>query len=396
MFSAAFVFFSIFLFGGCDDRTDKNPEAEQKNEQLKAVWISYSEFGALPAKSEDDFAEAVDEMFSRISGFSLNTVFVQVRAFSDAFYPSKIFPLTEYIDCGGELSFDPLEIMVSTAKKYSLSLHAWINPFRISYKSDPDALPEACPAKKWLSDNDKGNDTYVYISGSGIFYDPACAQVHKLIYSGIREILEKYDVDGIHIDDYFYPTVEKEIDQKEFSEYKSSGGTLTLDEWRLKTINAFVAGMYKTVKMYGDDKLVSISPGGNIKKNIESYYADVKSWLSNEGFADMLIPQIYFGFENEKFPFEETLSTWKKLKTNNKVTLCAGLAAYKCGKADEYAGTGLNEWTESSDILARQVKLSEKYGYDGFALFSYGSVFNDNLSQTQKKEIAELESQMHI
>ena len=188
----------------------------------------------------------------------------------------------------------------------------------------------------------------------------------------MREILGKYDIDGIHIDDYFYPSTDKSIDSKQYSQYKASGGALSLAEWRRASVNSFVSSLYSTVKATNSNLTVSISPAAQIEKNKNELYADCALWLSSKGYADIIIPQIYFGFEHETLDFQSLLAEWAALPRNPQIKLVCGLAAYKCGKNDAYAGTGSAEWQENTDILARQLKCIRKNkNYSGFVVFSY-------------------------
>lgn len=377
-------FFIFASFNGCnfmaenkeENVTDKISATESlESEEMRGVWVSCYELEKLDATNEESFREDVKKMFMNIRGYGLNTAFVHVRAFSDAFYPSEIFPLTEYLKIGKELLFDPLRIMIEYAHSYSLEFHAWVNPFRVSYNTDINSLSDDSPAKKILTDDDKTNDEAVSVTKEGIFWNPASQKAHRIILDGIREIAKNYDVDGIHIDDYFYPSGSDEIDGEEYEKYKASGGLLKKNEWRRQNVNAFVKGMYSLVKSINKDICVSISPSGNIEKNMNTYCADVKKWGSSEGYADCIIPQVYFGFEHEKLPFAETVNKWSKTVTNEKIKLCFGLATYKCGNTDEFAGNGKNEWVQNSDVISRQLEYIKGIeNYSGYALFSYSSL----------------------
>ena len=205
-------------------------QTEEKLEPLKeirGVWISCFE---LPdaTKGEAQFRESIKTIFKNLREKDYNTVFVHVRPFADSIYPSKIFPWSKHCCKGKNPSFDPLKIIVQTAKENRIRVHAWIYPFRVSSKNDVNTLPASSPSKKMI----ENNSSDVVILPNGIYFNPASTSVHKLVYSGVEEILKNYDIDGIHIDDYFYPTTDEKIDKKEYEEYKKLGGALTLTEWR--------------------------------------------------------------------------------------------------------------------------------------------------------------------
>lgn len=340
--------------------------------ELRGIWISCYDYISAAGKTRSEYKAETDKMFKSIADCGFNTAFVHMRAFSDAFYESDIYPYSSFVAGteGASLSFDPFKVILESAKKYGISVHGWINPFRVSTKNDPSLLSDSNPAKKIL---DCGNsEGEVCILKNGIYYNPACVSNHKLILDGVREILGKYDIDGIHIDDYFYPSTDKSIDNKQYSQYKASGGALSLAEWRRASVNSFVSSLYSTVKATNSNLTVSISPAAQIEKNKNELYADCALWLSSKGYADIIIPQIYFGFEHETLDFQSLLAEWAALPRNPQIKLVCGLAAYKCGKNDAYAGAGSAEWQENTDILARQLKCIRKNkNYSGFVVFSY-------------------------
>lgn len=321
-------------------------------------------------------------MFNAIKSCGFNTAFVHLRAFGDSFYKSDIFPYSSYIAGkeGAELSFDPFEVLLSSAKKNGISVHGWINPFRISTQNNPDLLCSANPAKKILASGNADGD--ICILENGIYLNPASTASQKLVLDGVKEILTKYDIDGIHIDDYFYPSTDTSIDKNQYSQYCAKGGALSLSEWRTESINAFVAGLYSAVKAVDSDLIVSISPAADIESNKTKLYADCELWLSQKGYADIIIPQIYFGFEHETNAFDFLLGQWSSLPRHSEVKLVCGMAAYKCAETDEYAGAGANEWLDNSDVLARQLEAVRADGnFEGIAVFSYSDLIRENCSQ---------------
>lgn len=340
--------------------------------ELRGIWISCYDYTSAAGKTRAEYKAVTDKMFKNIKDCGLNTAFVHLRAFSDAFYKSEIYPYSAYIAGkeGADLAFDPFEVMLESADKYGISVHGWINPFRVSTKKDVSLLSAKNPAKAIV---DSGNENgEICILSNGIYYNPSCTENHKRIIDGVREIISKYDIDGIHIDDYFYPSTEEKVDKIQYAQYKSDGGTLSLSEWRKANVNAFVSALYSAVKAENSTLIVSISPAAKLEDNESKHYADVKLWLSSKGYADLIIPQIYFGFEHETLAFEKLLKQWSNLPRHASVKLACGMAAYKCSTVDNYAGTGKKEWQENTDILARQLKSIRKNSdYSGFVVFSY-------------------------
>lgn len=357
-----------------ETETEPDPYTE---EVMKAVWISFYEMSMEASKggTQEQFTQKFRAMFKKIKNCGLNTVFAQVRPYSDSFYPSEIFPWSELLTGvqGKNPGYDPLKIIVELAHEYSIKVHAWINPFRVSKKNDLENLSDNNIAKIWLMDNDKSNDSFVYRSDLGIYFNPSVPEVHALIFNGVREIIENYDVDGIHIDDYFYPTVSEKIDKTQYDLYRKKGGMSTLANWRRECINSFVSSLYSLVKAKDKSLIMSISPCAKIDTNFEQLYANVVLWSQSEGYADYIIPQIYFGFKHSELPFKSIADEWNKITIGSNVKLVFGLAQYKVGAADEYAGAGKNEWIENNRIIEQQISYIEKLsGYFGYSLFSYG------------------------
>jgi len=334
---------------------------------VRGVWLTCYELSAmLKSGKQSDYIKHVNKMLDACDAKDLNTIFVHVRPFGDSVYPSEIFPLSKYVlsSSGKKPQFDVLETFISLAHEHNYKVHAWINPYRISYDSDPDMLPANSIAKK------ESVKSAVVRTSTGFFLDPSSTVSRKLILDGAREVLDNYSVDGIHIDDYFYPTTDKSFDKDSYQAYCDIGGTLELKQWRTENVNALVASLYSLVHTY-EGKVFSVSPGGDINKNINEYYADVKLWMRSEGFADIIIPQIYYGFKNEKMPFEKVVEEWSALKRNDSVLLVCGLALYKQGAEDEFAGSGSNEWINDKDIIERQKEYIRTKGFVGYSLFSY-------------------------
>lgn len=331
-------------------------------------WLSYIEL--LPVGfdgKETSYRSYIKEIGERLRKYGVTDLFVQVRPFCDAIYVSDISVTSAAVAGiqGGKLPFDFLSVIIEEMKSININVHAWINPLRVQSTFDITKLSERNIAKKWYADKN-GN---VKEAAGGLYLNPASKDVHTLLCDTVKELLASYDLKGIHIDDYFYPTDDVSFDESEYKAYKSAGGTLDLYSYRREVISALVKSLYTTVKSFGEDKVFSVSPSADIQKNQNVLFADVKRWASEDGFCDMIIPQIYFGFENESKPFYETACLWKETVTNSS-KLCAGLAVYKEGKEDCFAGKGKNEWVENNGIISRQIECVKELGYSGISFYS--------------------------
>lgn len=345
---------------------------EQKEEKalFKAAWLSYAELSITRAgDSREEYIAYIDGIFDNMKEIGISDVFVHVRPFADAFYPSELFPTSAFA-CGvqgGELPFDILSLIIERAKIENLGVHAWINPYRISHGNDINELYEKHPARL-MYETGAGED--VVVRDNGIYFNPASQKALKLIVDGARELLENYDIKGIHIDDYFYFEDCADFDFRQYKKYTNRGGTLSLENWRRENVSCLLSSLYSAVKGFGEDKIFSVSPSGDIAKCYNEGYADVYLWCREKGYCDMIIPQLYYGFENERLPFGRCLEDWSALCGGDGPVLVIGLALYKVGEEDVYALSGKNEWLERSDIIARQAALVKEKNCFGFALYS--------------------------
>lgn len=351
----------------------KNSYKALNYDELKGVWISYLEISTLlKNKSEDDFRSAVRDIYGNCAKLGLNTVFVHARAFGDAFYDSALFPFTKYISgqYGVKVSYDPFEILVDEAHRQGLSIHAWINPLRLCTTADIGSLSGDYPIKKWYGDS-AANGTYIVNVNGTLYLNPAYDDAIKLVGDGVREIVSGYDVDGIHIDDYFYPTTEAYFDSKAFS----ASGSSSLSAFRISNCSKLVKEIYSAVHECSSTAVFGISTQGSMSNNINQLYADAQAWCEG-GYVDYFAPQIYYGFENSTQPFKTCTEQWNELVDGTDVKLAIGLAVYKIGAEDKWAGAGAYEWTNTDTMLKRQIEFARSCkNYGGIALYSYNYLF---------------------
>lgn len=386
----------MFIFCSCNSQQTQN-SAECKN-ALKGLWISIYDLDYCKG-NKLEFVKKFDSMMNTAELYGFNAVFVHVRSHGDANYDSSIYPWSAFITGtqGKAPDFDPLEVMIKLAHNHDLQFHAWINPFRVSGENKLDGLSADNPAKCWLNDADKSNDSCVIRRKDGIYYNPSSSAVRRLIVDGALEIARKYDVDGIHLDDYFYPCTDSEIDKNEYAAYKSGGGKDSIEDFRRECIDDMVSKLYSEIKSVNKKIQFGISPQANIETDMSSLYANVKKWGSKSGFVDYIAPQIYYGFNNsavingQKMNFENCFDLWKKTVDESKVKLYIGLGLYKSGKKDSYAKGGIDEWTENDDIISRQASISlndEKCS--GIIVFSFGSLSENDTSKKEADNLSKL------
>ncbi|MBE6887698.1 MAG: FenI protein [Ruminococcaceae bacterium] len=360
------------------------PQQTPVSSQMKAMWISYLEFQSVNFGSKSAFVNDMTQMFSNCSNMGLDTVIVQVRPFGDALYKSSVFPSSHLITGyqGAPLAYDPLEEMVKIAHSKGLRIEAWINPYRVRLSSKmPDNIAQNNPAN---------NSELVIEANGGVYYNPALTEVQDLVVKGVAEIVENYDVDGIHLDDYFYPSTESSIDE---AQYKQSGTGLSQDDWRRENVNTLVKKLYSTVKNIDSTVTFGISPQGNNDNNYTMQYSDVKLWLANEGYADYIMPQIYWGFGyltksgRTDYQFVNLCEQWENYPRASGVKLYIGLGAYRIGDGDGGANDQ-SEWSRGDNLMRMISTTNSIDGIDGFALYRYDNLFeNSKYSALAKSEV---------
>lgn len=364
-----FIIVSIFIFFLLDATVSyakkSNTKVEKNDNDIRGVYISYLEFlNNFYGNSKKINQTKIDKMIDNIKSNELNSIFLHVSPFSDSIYNSKLFPYSYTLtgEEGKNPGFDYLEYFIKKAHEKNIKIHAWINPYRISF-SDKNSISDNNPAKRLI------NTSSVKIDKKGIYYNPASEIVKNLIVRQIEEIINKYDVDGIHFDDYFY--IQNNIDDAEYMNYVSNGGESTLDKFRLDNTSDLIKRVYKLIKKKDSKIVFSIAPDGNINNNYLYHFADVKTWLKNDGFVDIIMPQIYYGFNNEYAPFDKVLNMWINLCINKNIKIVPVLASYKVNRIDNEAGSGKMEWINDTDVINKQIETIRKSKLDGYALFRY-------------------------
>lgn len=357
--------------------------ADTSNSFMHAVWVSQFDMHPIyrdggKQRGEENYRELTEKMLDNLKCDGFDTVFLQVRPNGDSMFESDIYPLSKYVAgvYGGRIEYDAVAIYLEIAKKKGISVHAWINPFRLC-REDELITHARGQLYEWYCEGlgkriEKGPDGLLYL-------DPSYTEATELIVDGVGELFEKYDFDGLHIDDYFYPTEFEFDDEREFL----ASGYSDIGKFRRSNTDRTVKALYNATHSYG--KIFGASPAGNIYSLTNGWYIDIYKWLSKDGYLDYVMPQLYFGFENAVCPFDKVIADWADAINCNNIKLYIGLSAAKCalgseGCEDAFAGeNGKFEWRDQKDILARSYEKSLAVCADGICIFSYSS-FYDPLS----------------
>ena len=354
---------------------DGNEEDEKVNteykalnyEDMKCIWLSQFDLSSIycengKQRDAESFRALMATVLDNVKENGMNTVILQLRPNADSMYPSEIYPPSAYVvgSYGNEFSYDAVEIILELAKERELSIHAWINPLRAMTDSQIKSVPRSYAIRKWLED-DTLCGKYIVKVGDNWYLNPAYAEVRDLILDGAREIMENYDFDGLHMDDYFYPTTDTSFDNSAYYQYIREDGKLELAGWRRENLNKLISDMYALVKSADNGALYGISPAGNWNNVYNSHCADMYTWCSEEGYIDYICPQVYFGMEHGSFDFIKTCLEWQSYIKNDNVKLVIGMSLGKAQSGvDNYAGDGKYEWRDNKDVIKRCLEYTKE------------------------------------
>ncbi len=341
--------------------------AQQEDNAVRAVWVSYLDLADVIVADEADYRSRLDALFENLARIRTTDVYFQVRAFGESLFESEVLGTRNERYAQYSAAVDYLGLALEQAHSRGLRLHAWLNPYRLGAVGSGycAALVETLCAQ----------DPYAVREYEGNWWlNPASACVKALNTDYAAEILQKYEVDGLHLDDYFYPTTDESFDGESYAAYLEQGGSLELAEWRCGNVSELIANLYGKLRELAPGALLGVSPDASIDRDMNRHYADVQLWCTSEGYIDYICPQIYFGYDNATMPFLFTLRQWSQLCTA--VDLIAGLSFYKVGAYDTYAGSGANEWLTNTDLISRQyLDAIALENCRGAAFYRYGSMF---------------------
>lgn len=361
----------------------KTEQTTVNTDEYKAFWFSYYDYTAYRAKYKKRNATTFKKYFTQAvkkgKSLGMNCIIVHVRPFGDAMYKSKYFPWSKCISGkqGKNPGYDPLKIMTQVAHANGMKIEAWINPYRVaSGSTNYKKLSTKNPARKWHNKKKTRRNVLAY-KGS-LYYNPAKAQVRNLIVNGVKEIVENYDVDGIHMDDYFYPAfsssnVNSAFDAKEYRASTMAKGKQNIVSFRREQVNMLVKAIHSAVKSIDPSVTFGISPAGNIDNLTSrySYYVDINKWLNSSDYVDYICPQIYWGFKHPYAKFDRVTNRWMNAAKSKKVKVYIGIAVYRAGHNIGAGSAERREWRSDANILKKQVQYARKKGCDGFAFFDY-------------------------
>ena len=346
--------------------------------EIRGVWIAtvYNiDFPTAPDLPAYELTRQLDEILDNCSAWGLNTIFFQVRPSCDALYDSDLFPVSRFLSTTGELAVDPLSYLLEAAHRREIFVYAWVNPLRISTSySTGSALPDGITGDMTVEYDGK------LVLNAGV---PAA---RDFVADGVREIVSKYDVDGVVFDDYFYPYPVNDdsgarVQFDDAAAYEKYGAGESLADFRRQSVNDLVKKCYDAVKSADSGCRFGVSPfgvwrnsedvGGAGTFGFEAYdelYCDAKAWVGG-GYVDFLCPQIYWQRSSSGTPYELLVKWWNGVLGAGEVDLLISHAAYRYEEGD---------WSDPAGEMKAQVEFARsQMAYRGSVFYGYDELKNN-------------------
>lgn len=345
--------------------------------EMRAAWVStvYNLDWPKTKNNASKQKQELTQMMDKLKGCGINTIILQVRPESDALYKSSINPWSKYLTGtqGKDPGYDPLSYAVSEAHKRGMEIHAWFNPYRVTTSgTDLSALASSNPARK--------NPSWVIKYNNKLYYDPGNPAVIDYLVKTVTEVAKNYDVDGVHFDDYFYPSSSFPDD----ATYKKYGNGMSKADWRRENVNTLLREVKSSVKSVNPDCQFGVSPfgiwrnksdscpTGSDTKGSESYssmYADSRTWI-RKGYIDYIAPQLYWPMGYSVADYTKLVKWWANEVKGYNVKLYIGQGIYKQGQSD-YSGQNI------AKEIKKQINENRKYDtVSGSIYFSAKDILN--------------------
>jgi uncharacterized lipoprotein YddW (UPF0748 family) len=353
--------------------------------EFRGVWVASVNNIDWPAKPGLSSKEQQKEFLNIISlhkSNGMNALVVQVRPAADAFYPSRYEPWSKWLS--GKLGkapepyYDPLQFMIENCHKAGMEFHAWFNPYRCIINVDTTNIDSASIAfekPNWFVKYDKN-----------LYFDPGVPAAREHVTNVVMDVVNRYDVDAIHFDDYFYPYKVAKLNFPDSASFQKYGQNFSvIDDWRRENVNQLIKGISDSVRKVKPFVKFGISPFGVWRNQdrdqngsatragqtcFDDLYADVLKWM-REGWIDYVTPQIYWSIGFDRAPYEVIAAWWNK--NSNNVPVYIGQAAYRINNNNDA------QWKDHSQI-PKQIRLNRSLAnVQGSTFFSSKSFISNPL-----------------
>jgi uncharacterized lipoprotein YddW (UPF0748 family) len=361
---------------------------------LRGVWLTTVNNIDFPSKRGLPEATVKQEYLAWLDLFqrlNFNAVFVHIRPSGDAWWPSQFAPWSEWLTgnrSGGDPGWDPLKFMIDEAHARNIEFHGWFNPYR---GSQPINVGGAGASLRRLAPNHPLRQHPEWIlrypehgATARLLFNPGIPEARKFVEDSILDAVGRYDLDGVHFDDFFYPYPEDGAEIDDATTFRTYGaGFKNIGDWRRDNVNKLVQEMSVRIKAvkpwvkfgispFGIWRNSSTDPAGSPTRGLQSYddiYADTRLWVK-KGWLDYIVPQLYWNIDFGVADYAKLLPWWAKVVAGTGVQLYIGQADYRVGED--------GAWSDPAE-LSRQLTLNAQYEANGSVHFSAKSVRADKL-----------------
>ncbi len=366
MKSTIYFILLLFLSGWLNINAGQYPKRE-----MRGVWVASVgniDWPTSPTETSGEQISELVQLFDKLKEAGINTIFFQVRTECDALYKSSYEPWSYWLT--GEQGrapdpfYDPLAFAVEEAHARGMELHAWINPYR--------AVKDTGEYIKSENHISKTHPEWILRFGNYEMLNPGIPEVTNYIVKIITDIISRYDVDGVHLDDYFYPYTPKITNQDSAAFRIYKGKFRNIDDWRRNNINSMIAKVYKTINSIKPKIIFGVSPFGIVENkyantngfsSFNTIYCDPLTWIKDKT-VDYIVPQLYWEIGNKYADFKKLLPWWASIKDGREIY--TGLYSSKMAASD---------WKGDPSELYNEIRMGRQYpNIGGIVFFSAKSI----------------------
>ena len=344
----------------------------------------------------DSLKKYLVDQLDRLQASGVNAVLFQVRPSADALYVSELEPWSRFLTADGkapEPFWDPLEFMIKETHGRGMELHAWLNPYRVTTSKD-EKLP-----KNHLFHKEPGR--FVDYADGKKYFDPGLPENRKFITDVVMDIVDRYDVDGIHFDDYFYPYPVEGADFPDSLSYAKYGNGMNRGDWRRKNVDLLIMDIHNAISTsdkpwvrfgvspFGIWRNKASDPRGSDTNGLQNYdalYADVLLW-DKEGWVDYIIPQLYWELEHPRASTLTLADWWNNAGLRHHLYIGQDIHNIMT-HADLAPSTNPTQLDHKIDISRKAENIQGNCWWPGYAITSDFKGVADSLAANQQRHVA--------
>lgn len=375
-------------------------EYKFREDDLRGAWVSnVANIDTPRGLGIDEYKKALDRIIETAASYNMNALIFQVRPTNDAYYPSKLNPWSKFITGveDQDPGFDVLQYVIDEAGKHGIRIHAWMNPYRVGIETidkygSKEAYLETLSEKNFA----RRHPEHTILDGANkVILSPSHPEVIEFVTDTIMEVVNNYDIDGVHIDDYFYPyaKISEDLEKEDYLKYRECE-CQSFDDFRRANVDRMIKSIHDAMKNSLNKKgkkiefgispfaiyrtHISIDPEKGWEKGsyhskgaLQCYhelYSDIYRWMK-EGWIDYVVPQVYFPFERADVTYHDITLWWANITKETNTKLYTGNAIYQMGVQDK------PEWSNPNEIKNQLMFNSNFENVKGSIFFTFKDFF---------------------